>query len=206
MHSEREASWIIFLIARYRLGITLRIQTESYPDWYWLWYWCEPWVPDWIVSCKTDTWEYRLSRIRIDIDYGIRVNLEFLIELHLVRQIPENTDWVVSGFVLTMVLVINLDWYVLKSVYRSRAFTSIRPIWNAKYKSHTDPLFSSMNFLPFPGLVEQEKMKFMHSSVLYVSPLASDPIRVQPCVCCLFWTNRNSMAVTSIFLSISLSN
>ena len=38
------------------------------------------------------------------------------------------------------------------------------------------------------------------------SPLAPDPIRVQSCVCCLFWTNRNSMAVTSIFLSISLSN
>ena len=33
-----------------------------------------------------------------------------------------------------------------------------------------------------------------------------DPIRVQSCVCCLFRTNRNSMAVTSIFLSISLSN
>ena len=38
------------------------------------------------------------------------------------------------------------------------------------------------------------------------SLLASDPIRVQSYVCCLFWTNRNSMAVTSIFLSISLSN
>ena len=39
------------------------------------------------------------------------------------------------------------------------------------------------------------------------SPLSSDPIRVQSCVCCLFWTNRHiSMAVTSIFLSISLSN
>ena len=32
----------------------------------------EPWVPHWFVSCETDTWEYRLSRIRIDIDYGIR--------------------------------------------------------------------------------------------------------------------------------------
>ena len=37
------------------------------------------------------------------------------------------------------------------------------------------------------------------------STLAPDPIRVQSCVCCLYWTNRNSMAVTSIFLSISLS-
>ena len=38
------------------------------------------------------------------------------------------------------------------------------------------------------------------------SPLAPDPIRVQSYVCWLFWTNRNSMAVTCIFLSISLSN
>jgi len=38
------------------------------------------------------------------------------------------------------------------------------------------------------------------------SSLAPGPIRVQSCVCCPFWTNRNSMAVSSIFLSISLSN
>ena len=37
------------------------------------------------------------------------------------------------------------------------------------------------------------------------SPLAPHPFRVQSCVCCLFWTNINSMAVISIFLSISLS-
>ena len=35
------------------------------------------------------------------------------------------------------------------------------------------------------------------------SPLAPDPIRVQSCVYCLFWTSRNSLALTSIFLSIS---
>jgi len=33
------------------------------------------------------------------------------------------------------------------------------------------------------------------------SPLAPDPIRVHSCVWCLFWTNRNGFAVTSIFLS-----
>ena len=48
------------------------------------------------------------------------------------------------------------------------------------------------------------KNKTTHSCM--PSPLAPDPIRVQSCVCCLFWTTRNSMAVTSIFLSISLSN
>jgi len=49
-----------------------------------------------------------------------------------------------------------------------------------------------------------KKLYSLHSSM--PSPLAPDPIRVQSCVCCLFWTNRNSMVVTSIFLSISLSN
>ena len=38
------------------------------------------------------------------------------------------------------------------------------------------------------------------------SPLPPDPIRVQTCVCCLFLTNRNSLALTSNFKSISLSN
>ena len=37
------------------------------------------------------------------------------------------------------------------------------------------------------------------------SLLAPDPIRVQSCVCCLFWTNRNIVALTSIFLSFYLS-
>ena len=49
-----------------------------------------------------------------------------------------------------------------------------------------------------------EYFKPVHSCM--PSPLAPHPIRVQSCVCCLFWTNRNSMAGTSIFLSISLSN
>ena len=43
-----------------------------------------------------------------------------------------------------------------------------------------------------------------HSCML--NPLGTDPIRVQLMVCCLFWTNRNSMAAKTIFLSISLSN
>ena len=33
--------------------------------------------------CQTDTWEYRLSCIRINIDYSICVNREFWIELYL---------------------------------------------------------------------------------------------------------------------------
>ena len=49
-----------------------------------------------------------------------------------------------------------------------------------------------------------KKMKNTHSCIL--SPLAPDPIRVQSCVWCLFWTYRISLAVKSFFLSISLSN
>ena len=33
------------------------------------------------------------------------------------------------------------------------------------------------------------------------SPLGPHPTRVQSCVCCIFWTNRNSLAVTSFYLS-----
>ena len=29
--------------------------------------------------------------------------------------------------------------------------------------AHTDPLFSSLTILPFPGLIEREKTIFMHS-------------------------------------------
>ena len=45
----------------------------------------------------------------------------------------------------------------------------------------------------------------MHWYTDNISTLAPEPIRAQTCVCCLFWTNKNIMAVTSIFLSISLS-
>ena len=39
-------------------------------------------------------------------------------------------------------------------------------------------------------------------------PFAPHPIRVQSCVCCLYWTNRNSMnnLYLSIYLIIQLSN
>jgi len=47
----------------------------------------------------------------------------------------------------------------------------------------------------------QKENELMHMIICMPSQLAPDPIRVQSCVCCLFWTNRNSMAVTSIFLS-----
>ena len=55
--------------------------------------------------------------------------------------------------------------------------------------------------------IELEIVSIQHfPDVFQMSPLAPDSIRVQLCVCFRFWTNRNSMTVTSIFLSISLSN
>ena len=72
-------------------------------------------------------------------------NLEFEIELYLVRQISENTDRVVSGLIFTKVLLRNLeleielylvkqitrkfgrlylDWHGSKTIYWSRALTT----------------------------------------------------------------------------------
>ena len=51
-----------------------------------------------------------------------------------------------------------------------------------------------------------EHWSIIFIALLYSGTLAPDSTRVQSCVCCLFWTNRKSMAATSIFLSISLSN
>ena len=51
--------------------------------------------------------------------------------------------------------------------------------------------------------VQMNNLSRMHT---HPNRIAPDPIRVQSCACCLFWTNRNCAAVTSIFLSISLSN
>ena len=100
-------------------------------NWYWLWYWCEPWVPDWVVSYRTDTWEYRLSCIPIDIGYGIYVNVEFLIELYLVRQILEKADWNVSGLILAIVFVWTLSsWFSCISWDRyMRIQTELYPDW-----------------------------------------------------------------------------
>ena len=39
------SSWLSYIL----WDRNLRIQTELYPDWYWLWNSCEPWVP--ILSC-----------------------------------------------------------------------------------------------------------------------------------------------------------
>ena len=47
----------------------------------------------------------------------------------------------------------------------------------------------------FRGLqVKHYVVRMLYHSCM-PSPWAPDPIRDQSCVCCLFWTNRNSMAV-----------
>ena len=58
--------------------------------------------------------------------------------------------------------------------------------------------------LLIPNDIEFNSISAYHSGM--PCPLAPDPIRIQSYVCCLFWTNRNSMVVTSILLSILLSN
>ena len=55
----------------------------------------------------------------------------------------------------------------------------------------------------FKIIIDQSTIMFndkIYSCMPTAGPQVPDPIRVQSCVCCLFWTNRNRMAVTSIFL------
>ena len=73
-------------------------------------------------------------------------------------------------------------------------FALITWTWNPTIEQFLFRLFSSNNLIN------------LNTHSCMPSTLAPDPIRVQTCVCCLFWTNRDCMAVTSIFLSISLSN
>ena len=51
---------------------------------------------------------------------GLLRNLEYEIELYLVKQIPENTDRVVSGYILTKGLLRNLEYeielYLVKQI------------------------------------------------------------------------------------------
>ena len=87
-----------------------------------------------------------------------------------------------------------LDYYcdVYKECSPEGGLASLhRNIWNINQRKKTRWRLS------YP------KMFLLHSCMPVT--LAPDPIRVQSCVCCLFWTNRN-MAVTSIFLSISIFN
>ena len=72
--------------------------------------------------------------------------------------------------------------------------------------SNVDRYPYSLLLTPYSLLLTPYSLHHKNVSLSLLSPLATDPIRVQSCVCCLFWTNRNSLAVTSIFLSISLSN
>ena len=89
--------------------------------------------------CRTDTWEYKLN------PYPDWYRLQYLCEPWVldwvisVGQIPENTDWAVSGLILDTVFVwtlssglscicplikLYLDWYGSESSFRRRAFTT----------------------------------------------------------------------------------
>ena len=85
-----------------------------YLDWYWLilililsCIWIDI---DWITITRVNEHRYRLSCIWIDIGSSSCVNLEFCwIELYLVRQIPESTDWAEYGLILATVFVWTLS-------------------------------------------------------------------------------------------------
>ena len=63
------------------------------------------------------------------------------------------------------------------------------------------PPWQLLTFTKIKDKLQVQGLMYCHYSM--PSPVALDPIRVQSCVWCLFWTNRDCMAVTSIFLSIS---
>ena len=71
-------------------------------------------------------------------------------------------------------------------------------------------IFQTMNSVRSnnPSLKYQKvsiiNLQWYHSCM--PSPLAPDPIRVQPCVWCLLLTNKNCIAVTSISLALSISS
>ena len=109
----------------------------------------------------------------------------FLVHFHYTRHTRTQEIWSVRlNFCIGYQTSLNhaFLWILAKlNIYDYNIFT----VWNTLLCKKTQYIFS-LNYTP--------------------SLLASDPIRVQSCVWCLFWTNRNIMAVISIFLSISLSN
>ena len=73
-----------------------------------------PGVPDWVVSFKTDTWQYRMSCIRIDFGC-IHVNLEFLIDLYFVGQ--DNWEYRLSCIQIDMWQWLSTIYYLLSTIY-----------------------------------------------------------------------------------------
>ena len=66
--------------------------------------------------------------------------------------------------------------------------------------------FKTIKYIVLNLLCFNDQYVTLYITHLYAISLAPKPIRVKSCVCCLFWTNRKCMTVTSIFLFISLSN
>ena len=50
---------------------------------------------------------------------------------------------------------------------------AIRTISNAKYNEHTPPLFAMLRILPFDKIIQESKLKFMHSVKYNYCPLSS---------------------------------
>ena len=108
-------------------------------------------------------------------------------------------------------------WCIYRGVYVSRYNLKLKLICVLLIKFCHKNFFLSFEEDTFPlalflGLnvsivyIQEQQFTHIHRHSCTPSSLAPDPIMVQLCVCCLFWTNRNCMAVACIFLSISLSN
>ena len=78
------------------------------------------------------------------------------------------------------------------SFARTRILISV-PINISKERGRKLNILVMLTIFEFDFELIENSTLMIHSCM--PSPLAPDPIRVQSCVCCLFWTNRNSMAV-----------
>ena len=119
----------------------------------------------------------------------------------IVNEKPLNLEKTTSSYLSVLSLiygVTNFQWKSLLAIFNS--------IWLfcKRFNINRDSGASKILCLCYLEGWTVQVYAVKHSCM--PSPLAPDPIRVQSCVCCLFWTNRNCMASTSIFLSISLSN
>ncbi len=155
------------------------------------------------MSCVSFIHEYEVW----SISFGIFLKVQFIYARLLFRSVDVNQIFVV--------MFVGSPESVSASFITARKFSEwsqtlfIRVCFYLPFKN--DENRREIGHWIYEGLFlfwftfEIHNQYHLHSCM--PSSLAPNPIRVQACVWCLFWTNRNSMAVTSIFLSISaLSN
>jgi hypothetical protein len=70
---------------------------------------------------------------------------------------------------------INANAGLVNGIYLMQK-NAIRIISNAKYNAHTEPLFTQLNILKLPDLIELSRVKFMHNYVSKKLPISFNEI------------------------------